>query len=126
MKLPSMQPTCETEYLQIFDFSIDETFYRVALTKVKADKRVSIHCSNNQILWEQLLPNGHIPLSEKAVICQPSQLLQNAAVSILVISGKPSIICGLDEGRIASAKCFDPADRKERLYVMSQAAFRAL
>ncbi len=116
-----------TEYLKIYTFYNGEKSWKIAFTEKKANSRTRIHCMNNEIIWEQVIPNGHAPIYEKTVICQPSSFMEKDKISVLVISGSPDIICGLDEGRIASAKQaenngFDSG----KLYVMSEKAFKAL
>ncbi len=114
-----------TEYLKISDFKKDEVKYKIAVTKKRANKRTRIHCEENQIIWEQMYPLGRCPSSEKTNILQPSGFIEKNCICILVISGKPSFIIGLDEGVYSSAKRFSK-DIKSHLYVMSKAAFKAL
>ena len=116
----------ETDYLTIYSVSTEEKIYRIAFTKRKANKRVRIHCIDNQIVWEQVFPLGRSPLSVRTTICQPTSIMSPDKCCIIVISGKPDHISGLDEGFFASAKRFTTECCNKSIYVMSEKAFRRL
>ncbi len=116
----------ETEHLKIYEFSDNGINYRIAITKKKAHKRIRISADDGQILWEEAFPAGRYAVFEKNVLIKPSELIEKNKVSILVIAGKPGIICGLDDGMIASANAFKSNFCSDKLYVMSGAAFKKI
>ncbi len=117
----------ETEQLKIYDISVEDIPFRIAFTKHSVNKRTIVHCSNGSIIFEERIPvTIHRPVSENTVICKPSQLMTKERRSILVISGTPDMICGLDDGIIASAKRYAEKSSPKFLYVMSERAFEKL
>ncbi len=116
----------ETEHLKIYEFSNNDVNYRIAVTKKKAHKKIRITSDDGQVIWEEAFPAGLYPVFEKEVLVKPSELIDKSKVSILVITGKPGIICGLDNGMIASANAFKSNFCLDKLYVMSGAAFKKI
>ncbi len=116
----------ETEQLLIYSFTRHDLPCRIAFTKKKAGKRVKIHASDNQVMWEDQYPLGILPVSEMHYVGRPADLLCGG-ISVFVISGKPGMIAGLDEGILASAKALSLyAPRSGKCYLMSEAAFDEL
>ncbi len=113
----------ETEQLRIYDISLDDIPFRIAFTKRSATKRIVVHCDNGNVILEERIPLGIRPLSENTVICKPAELITKERRTILVISGTPDMIVGLDEGVIASAKRYAVEPSPKYLYVMSEKAF---
>jgi hypothetical protein len=115
----------ETEYLKIYFLHTEERLYKIIFTKRKANKRVKIHCTGNQIIWEHMYPLGRSPLSVKTNICQPSSVIDVKMFCVFVISGKPDIICGLDDGIFSSVRMINVNrnTNTNKLYVMSEVAF---
>ncbi len=116
----------ETETLTIYDFSLADINFRIAFTKQIANKHTVVHCKSGSISLEQLRPLGIKPISEVSFVCKHSDLMMINCRSILVISGKPDIICDLDEGSIASARAYATNPSSKLLYVMSEMAFNEL
>ncbi len=116
----------ETELLDIYDISVGDFPFRIAFTKRAANKRVVVHCQNDNVALEERIPMGLHPVSELTVICKPSELMSNERRTLLVISGTPDMICGLDDGIIASAKKYAVEASTKYLYVMSERVFEKL
>lgn len=99
--------------------------YKIARTIKKANKKTQILCTNNSVVWRQTYPLGRCPVVVESVICQPSSFIEKEKICILVISGKPDGILGLDEGLFLSAQFFSIATFN-KIYVMSENAFSKL
>ena len=99
--------------------------YKIGKTKEAAGKRTQICCKDNAVIWKQQYPLGIAPVSTENVICQPGAFIEKGMVCILVITGKPHIIEGLEDGAFLSAKSWGSAD-SSKLYVMSEKAFSEL
>lgn len=112
------------ELYTVSRFELDGAKYKVYKTLKKAGKGSRIHCrEDGTIYWEQLYPFGGFssPRSEEFVLVKPQN--EPNLHTIVVISGKPSIIIGLDEGIFVSAKCKRKSESD--VHVMSEAAFKA-
>ncbi len=118
--------TGETEQLDIYDISVGDIPFRIAFTKRSVNKRVVVHCQNGNVTLEERIPMGLHPVSEFTVVCKPSELMSKERRTVLVISGAPDMICGLDDGVIASAKRYAVEASPKFLYVMSEKAFDKL
>ncbi len=116
----------ETEQLRIYDISLDDIPFRIAFTKRSVNKRTVVHCSNGNVIFEERIPLGIRPVSENTVICKPGELMTKERRTVLVISGTPDMIVGLDEGVIASAKRYAVEPSPRYLYVISEKAFENL
>ncbi len=127
MKYRNSGDSCaaENEYLRVFYTENTDCKIKTGFTKRKANKKTVIHCRENCIEWQQFYPVGIRPTSTTEVICQPSSYLESGTLCILVISGCPAYISGLDEGDFLSSRLFDIRNRK-KLYVMSEKAFRKI
>lgn len=112
-------------FIRVIDTNKDGIDYKIGITQKKADKRTRISCKDNNVIWSQTYPLGISPVSEENVICQPSTFIEKGRVSILVISGKPDLIEGLEEGAFLSAGSWD-RHSSDKLYVMSEKAFSEL
>ena len=99
--------------------------YKIGKTKEAAGKRTQICCKDNAVIWKQQYPLGIAPVSTETVICQPGSFIEKGMVCVLVITGKPDIIEGLEDGAFLSAKSWGSAD-SSKLYVMSEKAFSEL
>ena len=99
--------------------------YKIGKTKEAAGKRTQICCKDNAVIWKQQYPLGIAPVSTENVICQPGAFIEKGMVCVLVITGKPDIIEGLEDGAFLSAKSWGSAD-SSKLYVMSEKAFSEL
>ncbi|HIZ55482.1 MAG TPA: hypothetical protein H9671_04660 [Firmicutes bacterium] len=116
----------ETDYLRIYTRSWNGTPYKVAFTKMTANKRVKIYCKDNQIVWEKSYPLVIRPVTATTVICQPSSFLEKNTFCVVVIRGTPDGFIGLDDGVFSSAQHLNPEADQSKLYVMSQKAFENL
>ena len=99
--------------------------YKIGKTKEAAGKRTQICCKDNAVIWKQQYPLGIAPVSTENVICQPGAFIEKGMVCVLVITGKPDIIEGLEDGAFLSAKSWGSAD-SSKLYVMSEKTFSEL
>ena len=91
--------------------------YKIGKTREAAGKRTQICCKDNAVIWKQQYPLGIAPVSTETVICQPGSFIEKGMVCVLVITGKPDIIEGLEDGAFLSAKSWGSAD-SSKLYVM--------
>lgn len=101
------------------------TDYKIGLTQKKANKRTHIYCEDNHVIWRQLYPAGLGCAIEEKVICQPSTFIETGVICVLVISGKPGSIAGLEEGVFLSAKSWGDVSF-DKIYVISEKAFAKL
>ncbi len=99
-----------------------QCYIKNAFTQKRANKKVAIQCNDEQIVWERAYFCGQParPQIETTVICKPSFLINDKECSILVISGKPSMIGGLDEGIISAVQDINKGIDDKKLYVMSK------
>ena len=89
----------------------------------KAGRGTRIHCrENGTVYWEQFYPFGGMsqPQREEFVLMKPK--CESGECTIVVISGKPAMIIGLDECGFVSAK--GARKNESDIYVMSEAAFK--
>ena len=112
----------ENELYKTVCFEKNEKQYIVYVSKKKAGKGTHIHCRDNgAVYWEQLYPFGGMSRasSEECVLIKPN--IQKSVIQIVLISGKPRSINGLDEGIFVSSR---GKKRDECIYVMSETAFK--
>ena len=98
---------------------------RIVLKKTlrKANKRVIVTCSGHTVSAVRLIPvTIHTPATEQEFNIDVAEIANDGAIAIVVISGKPGLIKGLDEGIFVSAG----GERKGKndVYVMSETRFR--
>ncbi len=130
MKIKSILKSSDienTENLVIYRFTKDGRKFKVAFTTARANKKSVIKCGDNNVAFIQCVPiAGGICHYAEDIISnyQPSSILESDTVCILVISGKPRDIDGLDNGNIASATKY--SEDTSKLYVMSERAFAKL
>ncbi len=114
---------CVFENVNLVKFEHNSKNYEVYLTKKHANKYSFIHCKNNTIEWEQfpvlprLLGTSRGYTTPLITLTPPSN-----CVKIVVISGKPNCITGLDEGIFRSVHKYD----ENHINVMSSERFREL
>lgn len=97
---------------------------RVVLKKTlkKATKRVIVTCSGHTVSAVHLYPvTHHTVATEDEFHVDVADMQDKDSIAIVVISGKPGLIKGLDEGIFVSASG-QPKDNKA-VYVMSEARF---
>ncbi len=115
-----------TERYELYTVSrleLDGVKYKIYKTVKKAGKGSRIHCrEDGTIYWEQLYPFGGMsaPRREEYVLLKPKS--EAGFITVVVISGKPSIIIGLDEFGFVSAN--GRMKSEGDIYVMSEAAFK--
>lgn len=96
--------------------------YRIKKTNQKAGKRTEIHCGTD-IVWKQYYPvgRGGYLIHDTSVLCR-ANFAPKGERGIVLISGKPMIITGLDSGSIVSSR--GEVKSPDDVYVMSSAAFK--
>ena len=109
--------------LGLVTFENCEKKYEIYFTRRKANKYSIIHCENNTLEWEQfpVLPRiiGRMYGKRQPIITlSPSK----DTVKIVVITGNPNSICGLDNGIFRSVHTFD----EKYVNVMSETCFKEL
>lgn len=116
--------TDENENVQKIIFELDSQKYAVYYTKKAATKATHIECENDStIYWTQhyMLGGMSCPSVVKNVLLKPKR--EAGEIAIVVIKGKPAVICGLDNGIFVSAKKGRLSTPKD-VFVMSEAAFK--
>jgi len=111
------------ESYQLVTFSAGGRDYTVYASQKAATKGSHIHCKpDGSIYWEQLYPFGGMstPTRDNRFFLKPET--EKGRVTIVLITGKPGIITGLDEGLCVSHRGILKSD--EHFYVMSEAAFK--
>lgn len=112
----------ENEFYKTVYFEKRERPYFIYVSKRTANKGTHIHCrENGTIYWEQLYLFGGMSRasSEENVLIKP--LVEKSKIQIVLISGKPGAINGLDEGIFVSSR---GEKRDNCIYVMSETAFK--
>ena len=113
---------CENELYKTVCFERNEKQYVIYVSKKKAGKGTHIYCNDDgTVYWEQLYPFGGISRasSDRYVLVKP--IIKKSIVQIVLISGKPDSINGLDEGIFVSSR---GKKRDDCIYVMSETAFK--
>ena len=111
----------ENEALRLYELGFDGQSFAVYVTKEKATKKSVVHCySWGSVTLEKIYPNGISPVSEVTNLFQP-ELIQKDKITVLLVSGSPGNIVGLDNGIVYSAR---RGYETGRFYVMSMSAFK--
>ena len=108
------------------NYSFEYKGKRIIIKKTlnKTDKRVIVTCSGHTVSALRLIPvTIHTPATEVEFNIDVAGMANDGAVAIVVISGKPGLIKGLDEGIFVSAG--GERKGKDQIYVMSEARFRS-
>ncbi len=117
----------ECESVVIYRIMLGERQFKIAVSKKKANKRTVVKCSEGAVTFIEYTPIAGgmgSPAETVEAYISVSELLEKNTVCMLVISGKPLDIHGLDNGRIASKKSYSTGIiDTQKLYVMSEAAF---
>jgi hypothetical protein len=111
----------EDEKFKIVEFEYNGVMFCVKNLKKSFNKRTIINCAaTGGVSAEHLYPHGISPAREVESIFHPAWI-EKGKVTVLLISGTPGIITGLDNGTVHSAKygCL-----KEGFYVMTVSAFK--
>ncbi len=97
--------------------------FNVYFTLQKATKASHIHCkSDGTIVWEQLYPFGGVGGPSRVISFMLKPKTERGVITVVVISGKPGIITGLDEDRCKSHK--GKLKNNDDFFVMSETAFK--
>lgn len=113
--------TAENERFQTTEFCFRDIEFSLHILKRKANKHTTIHCAENGgVTLEQAYPVGISPLRETTTILHPGEI-ENNKVTILVITGAPGWITGLDQGVVHSSRY---GCQKTGFYVMSESALK--
>ena len=107
-------------------FAFDYKGKQILLSKTlkKATKRVIVTCAGHTVSGVHLYPvTHHTVASEDEFHIDVANMIDGNNIPIVVISGKPGLIKGLDEGLFVSANG-SPKDKKF-VYVMSEARFKS-
>ena len=112
-----------TDKVSLVRFEDENKKYEVYYTRKRANKYSIIHCVNNTVEWEQfpVLPRiagRRYGKREPIIKLSPSK----DCIRIVVISGKPNSMSGLDEGVFRSVHKYD----ENYVNVMSEARFKDL
>lgn len=112
-----------TDKVSLVRFEDENKKYEVYYTRKRANKYSIIHCVNNTVEWEQfpVLPRiagRRYGKREPIIKLSPSK----DCIRIVVITGKPNSISGLDEGVFRSVHKYD----ENYVNVMSEARFKDL
>jgi DNA-binding Xre family transcriptional regulator len=119
--LNSKQKTWENETLELFEMEFDGLSFAIYKTKEKAPKKSVVRCHSwGNVILEKIYPNGISPVSDTQNIFYP-ELIKKDRITVLLISGSPGIIVGLDNGIVYSAR---RGYENGKFYVMSQSAFK--
>ncbi len=119
----------EREHVDIYRMTVGECNFKIAVTRIKANKRTVIKCSDGGVTFVKYTPiaGGFTqPAETVEANISVSELLEKDTVCMLIISGKPLDIHGLDNGHIASARTYGSDADTKKLYVMSEMAFGEL
>lgn len=113
----------ETEFVKIYEMTVEGTEYKVVITKKRANGHTVIHCEQNHIAWEQvpLFPRlSGRNYGDKVPIY--AAIPEKNCVTLFVVKGKPDGFVGLDDGVF---RCADNLD-ESCINVMSWRRFRRL
>ena len=111
----------ENDALRLYELNFDGHTFAVYVTKEKATKKSVVHCySWGSVTLEKIYPNGISPVSEVTNLFQP-ELIKKDKITVLLISGSPGNIVGLDNGIVYSAR---RGYENGKFYVMSLSAFK--
>ena len=105
-------------------YAFDYNGKRVVLKKTnrKATKRIIVTCSGHTVSAVHLYPvTHHTVASEEEFNIDVADMQSKDIIPIVVISGKPGLIKGLDDGIFVSAN--NSANANGRVFVMSEARF---
>ncbi len=108
---------CRTYY-----FEYNGKHILIKKTLKRADKRVIVTCAGHTVQGVRLVPVTIHTVAKEVDFNIDVAGMTGDGAAIVVISGKPGLIKGLDEGIFVSANG-DPKDKK-CVYVMSEARFR--
>ena len=89
----------ETEFVKIYQCTVEGQKYKIIFTKEYANSRTAIHCVDNIVGWEQrplmtrnsgYCPGEYVPIYRFVV--------DKDIMTLFVVRGRPRVIEGLDAG----------------------------
>lgn len=113
----------ENECFRTVSFTYGGRDYLVYETKATATKATHIDCrADGTVYWEQYYPFGAMtgPTRTERVLIRPQ--IRKGTTGIVLIKGKPAVICGLDDGFFVSSR--GTPKQADFVYVMSESAFK--
>ena len=110
------------ENCRTYSFVYNGNRFLIKNTIKRADKRIIVTCARHTVLGERLIPVTIHTVAKEVEFNIDIAGMADDCVAIIVISGKPGLIKGLDEGLFVSAS--GTAKDKKFIYVMSEARFR--
>ena len=110
------------ENCRTYSFDYNGNRFLIKKTFKRADKRIIVTCAGHTVLGERLIPVTIHTVAKEVEFNIDVARMADDCVAIIVISGKPGLIKGLDEGLFVSAS--GTAKDKKFIYVMSEARFR--
>ena len=113
----------ETEFVKIYEMTVEGTEYKVVITQKRANDHTVIHCEGNRVFWEQVPRFPQLAgrrYGDKTPIFRA--LPEKTCVTVFVVKGKPDGFVGLDDGAFHCADNF--SDR--HVNVMSYKRFKRL
>ena len=113
----------ENELYKTVAFTHMKREYQVYVTKASATKATRIECRPDGAVYMiqyHLLSGGIDPTPTESVLIKP-RMIKNIT-EIVLIRGKPGVICGLDEGIFVSSRGIPKSE--DFVYVMSESAFK--
>lgn len=113
------EQTAVDEFCTTYRLTFANEVYTVKKTLRSANKHTVIHCRDGAIDWLQLHAPGVFAVKEKATISKAA-FAEKDTRGILLITGSPASITGLDEGPFLSSKRVPRS--KDDVYVMTYAA----
>lgn len=121
MFMKSAELVEKDKYFTTYRLDIGENKYLIKKTNRPANKHTVIHCKDEKIIWEQLIPLGISPAKETMPILNKN-FAEPECRGIVIISGKPMCFMGLDENGFVSSR--GRVKSGKDIYVMSSAAFK--
>ena len=109
------------EQCETYRLAYNGQVYIIKKTLKKAGKRTEINCGTD-IIWKQIYPVTHISQAIETTVITKPNFTAKGERGIVLISGKPLTITGLDDGHIVSSR--GTVKSPEDIYVMSSAAFK--
>lgn len=113
---------CSDEYTRTYSFEYKGREVILRKTRKKANRNTVIHCRGNSVTWEQITSISIHTSESEYFSSEIDKTIDNEAVYLFVISGRPNHIKGLDEGIFVSAH--RKTTKREEIYVMSETALK--
>ena len=98
-------PKQNLEHFYLYNLKLNDIAVNLYVSKKRATKRAHIHCTESgDIMWEQFYLFGGMsrPYREKKYVLKPQ--CDKTSIAIVVVSGNPQEITGLDNGFFRSSQ----------------------